>query len=127
MRVRDMVSEVNKLVARVRTAQAKQRDSAGAAAAGAALNELATHLITPSIRYSKPELQTHVTYLYSLTNATDQRVGQDAMDRYAELRKELDRRGREMDASLGGGEEDGAGSVPRCNTERTSMSEAAFP
>jgi hypothetical protein len=52
--------------------------------------DVAAHLITPSIRYSKPELQTHITYLYSLTTATDQRIGRDAIDRYTVLRKELD-------------------------------------
>ena len=72
MRVRDLVSEVNKLAARVRG------------------TGLATHVITPSIRYSKPELQTHITYLYTLTNATDQKIGRDAIERYKALRKELD-------------------------------------
>jgi photosystem II stability/assembly factor-like uncharacterized protein len=75
MRVRDLVSDVNKTVARVRAAKR---------------TDLAAHLITPSIRYSKPELQTHITYLYSLTTATDQKIGRDAIDRYAVLRKELD-------------------------------------
>jgi len=91
LRVRDMVSEVNKAVARVRAAQASLRDAAGGSGDKLAqLNGLASHLITPSIRYSKPELQTHITYLYSLTNATDQKIGRDAVERYQELRKELD-------------------------------------
>ena len=67
----------------------------------AKLNELASYLITPSTRYSKPELQTHITYLYSLTTATDQKIGQDAVDRYTELRKELDRRVAELNGILG--------------------------
>ena len=65
------------------------------------LRELSSHLITPSIRYSKPELQTHITYLYSMTNATDQKIGRDAVERYAELRKELDQRVAEMNRILG--------------------------
>src|SRR4029077_5143921 len=97
LRVRDMVSEANKAVARVRAAQAGLRDAAGGCAHKLAkLNDLASHLITPSIRYSKPELQTHINYLYSLTNATDQKIGRDAVERYRELRKELD----EMIAAL---------------------------
>ena len=97
LRVRDMVSEVNKAVARVRAAQASLRDAAGGSGDKLAkLNELASRLITPSIRYSKPELQSHITYLYSLTNATDQKIGRDAIERYQELRKELD----EMVAAL---------------------------
>jgi photosystem II stability/assembly factor-like uncharacterized protein len=91
LRVRDMTSEVNKAVARVRAAQASLRDAAGGSGDKLTqLNELASHLITPPIRYSKPELQTHITYLYSLTNATDQKIGRDAVERYQELRKELD-------------------------------------
>jgi len=81
----------------VRSAQASFRDAAGGSGDKLAkLNELALHLITPSIRYSKPELQTHINYLYSLTNATDQKIGHDAVERYQELRKELD----EMIAAL---------------------------
>jgi photosystem II stability/assembly factor-like uncharacterized protein len=96
MRVRDLVSDMNRTVARLRAALA--------AAAGdkdgdtqARLNDLASHLITPSIRYSKPELQTHVTYLYTMTNNTDQKVGRDGLDRYPVLRKELDARMAELD------------------------------
>ena len=97
LRVRDMVSEANKAVARVRAAQASLRDTAGGSGDKLAkLNELASHLITPPIRYSKPELQTHINYLYSLTNATDQKIGRDAVERYQGLRKELD----EMIAAL---------------------------
>src|SRR5579871_4947555 len=87
MRVRDLVSYVNRTVANLRTAQ---RSSGGSPDTVSKLNELASHLITPSIRYSKPELQTHITYLYSLTTATDQKIGRDAIDRYGTLRKELD-------------------------------------
>ena len=68
-----------------------------------ALNELASHLITPSIRYSKPELQTHITYLYSLTNMTDQKIGRDAIERYGVLRKELDEKLAGLNAILGPG------------------------
>jgi hypothetical protein len=58
-------------------------------------------LITPSIRYSQPELQTHITYLYGMTNATDQKIGRDAIDRYEVLRKELDQRIAELNKILG--------------------------
>jgi photosystem II stability/assembly factor-like uncharacterized protein len=101
LRVRDLVSEMNKTLARLRTAQSSLRDSAGGAGDKLTkLNELASHLITPAIRYSEPELQTHITYLYSLTTATDQKVGQDAVDRYNVLRKELERRVAELNEIL---------------------------
>src|ERR1035438_3618578 len=73
MKVRDLVSDVNRTVTRVRaglTALAGKPDSA---ATLASLKDLAASLITPTIRYRKPELQTHITYLYSETNATDQK------------------------------------------------------
>ncbi len=101
LRVLALVSDVNRAVARVRAGQASLRGNAAEAQKLAKLNELASHLITPSIRYSKPELQTHITYLYSLTSATDQKIGQDAVDRYTELRKELDQRVAELNSILG--------------------------
>ncbi|MEO8025852.1 MAG: hypothetical protein ABI823_05245, partial [Bryobacteraceae bacterium] len=81
-------------VARLRTAQR-------AGNVPPAVKDLAAQLITPSIRYSKPELQTHITYLYSMTNSTDQKIGRDAIDRYAALRKELDSRIAELNKLLG--------------------------
>ena len=65
------------------------------------LNELSSHLVTPIIRYSQPELQTHITYLYNMTNNTDQKVGLDALERLKTLRKELDERVAELNKILG--------------------------
>jgi hypothetical protein len=102
LRVRDMTSEANKAVVRVRAAQASLRDAAGGSGDKLTkLNDLASHLITPPIRYSKPELQTHIAYLYSLTNTTDQKIGHDAVERYQELRKELDAMIAALNAVLG--------------------------
>jgi photosystem II stability/assembly factor-like uncharacterized protein len=96
IKVRDLVSEVNKTVARVRVARTKLTGDKLVK-----LNEIASYLITPSIRYSKPELQTHITYLYGMTNETDQKIGHDAVERYAVLRKELDQRNAELKLLLG--------------------------
>jgi photosystem II stability/assembly factor-like uncharacterized protein len=102
VRVRDLVSETNKVVARVRASQVSLKGSLGVEAEQLAkVNEVASHLITPGIRYSKPELQTHVTYLYSEDNNTDQKVGHDAMERYLELKKELELRNAELIKILG--------------------------
>jgi hypothetical protein len=98
IKARDLVSEVNKSVARIRVAQAKLANDP---AKLAKLNEIASHMITPAIRYSKPELQTHISYLYSMTSATDQKIGRDAFERYAVLKKELDQRNVELRALLG--------------------------
>jgi hypothetical protein len=65
------------------------------------LKDLSADLITPSIRYSKPELQTHILYLYSLTTGTDQKIGRDAIARYNALRKELNDRIAELDHIAG--------------------------
>jgi hypothetical protein len=62
---------------------------------------VASHLITPAIRYSQPALQTHVTYLYTEDNNTDQKVGHDALNRYLELKKELELRNAELIKILG--------------------------
>jgi photosystem II stability/assembly factor-like uncharacterized protein len=90
IRVRELVSDVNKLVARINAAPKSPQ-----------LTDLASHIITPTIRYSKPELQTHITYLYSLTTGTDQKIGRDATDRYEILRKELDARMAELNKLVG--------------------------
>ncbi len=91
MQVRDMVSDVNQLVARVRAERSRLRDATGAAADTLRLvTALEQKLVTPPVRYSKPELQAQITYLYSLTNQADQRIGRDVIERYAVLRKELD-------------------------------------
>jgi len=104
VRVRDLVSDVNKAVARIRAAQTDLRAKSGNASETLTkLDELASHMITPAIRYSKPELQTHITYLYSVTNSTDQRIGRDTIERYAVLRKELDERVAQLNAILGPG------------------------
>jgi hypothetical protein len=57
----------------------------------------------PAIRYSKPELQAHIQYLYSMTTQADQRIGRDAIARFNVLRKELDQRIAELRKILGPG------------------------
>ncbi len=98
MKVRDLVSDVNQTVSKVRTVL---RESTVSPEMLARLKDLAASLITPPVRYSKPELQTHITYLYTLTNSTDQKIGRDAIERYNLLRKELDIRIAEMNRILG--------------------------
>ena len=101
MRVRDLVSEVNQLVARARAAQQSLKGKPDSASQLDAIDSVAAHLITPTVRYSKPELQTHLTYLYQMTNSADEKPGKDATERYLELRKELDQRKAEINRLLG--------------------------
>jgi photosystem II stability/assembly factor-like uncharacterized protein len=100
MKVRDLVSEVNRTVSRVRAGLAQLAGKPDSAATLASLKDLAASLITPTVRYSKPELQTHIAYLYSETNGTDQKVGRDAIERYHALRQELDQRIAQLDKIL---------------------------
>ena len=95
MKTRNLVSDVNKAVVRVRAAQRAGGDKL------VKVNEIASHLITPAIRYSKPELQTHIQYLYGMTNVADQKIGRDAIERYQVLRKELDGYVGELNKLLG--------------------------
>jgi hypothetical protein len=93
MRVRQLVSDANQTVAKLRAAQAKLRGAAPGSAAAAELanlTDLAGRLLTPQIRYSQPGLQTHITYLFGMTNSTDQKIGRDAIERYGVVRKSLD-------------------------------------
>jgi photosystem II stability/assembly factor-like uncharacterized protein len=100
--VRDLVSDANKTVSRLRQAQAKLKGATGAQLEELnKLNELADKLITSPIRYSEPKLLTHITYLYSMTNGADEKPGKDAVDRLKVLRKNLDDRKKELDKILG--------------------------
>jgi hypothetical protein len=84
LRVRDLVTEVNRLVARV--AEAKRTATGDALAR---LNALEATLVTPPVRYSRPGLQAQIQYLYGLGTQADQRMGRDAAERYQTLRREL--------------------------------------
>jgi hypothetical protein len=104
MRMRAMVASVNELVRRVRDAQAKLAGASGADAAKAkALDAIASKLLTEPVRYGKPGLQAQITYLAGMTASVDQKIGHDAVERYAELKKELDALASETDRVLGTG------------------------
>jgi hypothetical protein len=88
--MRDMVAELNRVANRVRQARTRLR-SANSPDSLAKVNELAVTLFGPDegIRYGRPGLQTQITYLAGMTARVDQRVGRDAIERMATLRKEL--------------------------------------
>ena len=102
MKVHEMVVEANQLAARVREAQTKLRNaSTSDNDAAAKVNAIAAKLLSEPVRYGKPGLQAHITYLASMTANVDQRIGRDAIERYAVLRKELDDLRAEADRVLG--------------------------
>jgi photosystem II stability/assembly factor-like uncharacterized protein len=84
VRMRALVNEVNALVTRVREAQKRMEFREP-------VNALAAKLLTEPVRYGKPGLQAHITYLAGMTTGVDQKIGRDAIERYEVLRKELDR------------------------------------
>ncbi len=91
LRARDLVSDVNHLVDRVRTA--RQRAASAPTPDRtllAELEEVEQKLITPPVRYSQPGLQAHISYLYGMDTRADQQVGKDSKDRLMVLRAELD-------------------------------------
>jgi photosystem II stability/assembly factor-like uncharacterized protein len=101
MRVRQLVTGVNQLVAQVRDAQTKLRAPGADANKTTAVNAVAAKLITEPVRYSKPGLQAQITYLAGMTANVDQRIGRDAIERYEVLRKELEAIRTEVERLLG--------------------------
>jgi photosystem II stability/assembly factor-like uncharacterized protein len=92
MRVRDLLSDVNLAVKRIEDARAKLKDATGAADKEKLrkLDVIAAKLETPKVRYSEPELQGNIAYLYGMTRGADQKVGRDAIERYQTLRAAFD-------------------------------------
>src|SRR6185369_2263398 len=84
MRMRELVSIVNQLVTRVRDAQNKLKASTDIEKLNS-LNAIASKLLTEPVRYGKPGLQAHITYLAGMTANVDQKIGRDAIERYAVL------------------------------------------
>lgn len=102
VKMREMVAEVNTLLARVRAAESKYKNASGAAADTAKqVKEVSETLNTQPIRYGKPGLQAHITYLAGMTARADQKVGQDALERYTFLRKELESAKAKLDRAIG--------------------------
>ena len=88
LRARDLVTDVNRVVEQVRAL--RRRADGDSTAVLPALLAVERELLTPPVRYSRPGLQAHISYLYGMTDGADQRVGRDAQERYAELRKQFD-------------------------------------
>jgi len=97
VRMRRLVGDVSETVARVREMQASLR-SGGDAKKISALDAIAAKLSSEPVRYGKPGLQAHITYLAGMTTGADQKIGRDAVERYGVLRKELDAIRAELDS-----------------------------
>ena len=97
-RVLKLVDDMNKDVARLKKAQA---DKSLSPEKMQQLKAIADKVMTPTIRYSQPELQTQVQYLYSMTTRTDQKIGKDAVAQYGILRKHVDAVTSSLNSILG--------------------------
>ena len=102
VRVRDLVSEANLLAERMKAARTRLTKQGGGAADStlAALEPLERRLVAESVRYGRPGLQTQIAYLYEMNLNADQKVGRDAVARYATLRRELAALRRDVDRVL---------------------------
>jgi photosystem II stability/assembly factor-like uncharacterized protein len=90
VRMRQLTQDVTQTLTRVREVRTKLHasNSPNAAKADALYDQM---VATPEgIRYNKPGLQAHVQYLAGMTTGVDQKIGRDAIERYAELKKQLD-------------------------------------
>ena len=94
MRMRDLVATVNQLATRIREAQRRSPNDTR-------VSTLATKVLTEPVRYGRPGLQAHITYLAGMTTSVDQKIGRDAIERYQVLKKELDALRLEADQILG--------------------------
>jgi hypothetical protein len=113
MRMRILITSVNELAARVRDAQTKLRNAP--TNDGDTLNRvnaIAAKLLTEPVRYGKPGLQAHITYLAGMTANIDQKIGRDAIERYEVLRKELEAVRADVNRVLGPAQTVSAGNGP---------------
>jgi hypothetical protein len=95
--VRAFTQQVNQLVTRVRTAREAART--GPPEKLAAIEKIFSQLATwpEGVRYSRPGLQAHTSYLAGLGTRVDQKVGRDALERLAALKKDYERLKAEAD------------------------------
>lgn len=103
LKLRDMVAEVGRLRTRIQGATSRLRNAGGAAAADtlARVEAVAEKVETEPVRYGKPGIQAHIGYLAGMTSGNDQKIGRDAIARYAALRQELDAIKAELGRILG--------------------------
>jgi hypothetical protein len=99
--VRAFSQQVTQLVTRVRAAREAARG--GPADRLAAIEALYAQLIPwpEGVRYARPGLQAHTQYLAGLGTRVDQKVGRDAFERLAVLKKDYARLNAEADTLLG--------------------------
>ena len=103
LKMRELTASMAETLTRVRGARAQFGAGTGADAAKARrINEIYDEIVnTPEgVRYNKPGLQEHISYLAGMTTRVDQKIGRDAIERYQTLKKQLDDIRAELDRLL---------------------------
>ena len=102
LRMRELVTRAGRAATRVQGALTRLKGATGAASDTLArVQAVAGKLLTEPVRYGKPGLQAHITYLNGMTNGADQKIGRDAIARYDVLKRELDALEAELTQVLG--------------------------
>jgi hypothetical protein len=102
LRMRELVTRAGRAAVRVQGALTRLKGASGAAADTLArVQAIAGKLLTEPVRYGKPGLQAHITYLNGMTNGADQKIGRDAIARYEVLKREFDALDAELTQVLG--------------------------
>jgi photosystem II stability/assembly factor-like uncharacterized protein len=102
LKMREMVAEVGRVRQRIQSTMSRLANASGAGADTLSkVQAVAAKVETEPVRYGKPGIQAHITYLAGMTSGADQKIGRDAIARYAVLRKELDAIKAELDRILG--------------------------
>ncbi len=101
-RTRRLVADANQLAARLRDAQAKaQSDSAADRTKASQLDAIAAKLFPNRSGMASPVFRRTSPTSPGMTTGADQKIGRDALERYATLRKELDELGSDLDRVIG--------------------------
>ena len=98
VRVAQLNASVQRTLQRVR--QARQRFPEGTPERRQ-LEAIAAKIETEPVRYGKPGLQQHISYLAGMTRGVDMKIGRDAIARYNVLKAEWDAVVAEVDRLLG--------------------------
>ena len=101
-RTRELVADVNAAVTRTRAVETRMKNPTGASLDTLTkVRAISEQLLTAPMRYGKPGLQAHISYLNGMTSRVDQKVGRDALARYMVLRTEFDVLKKQLDGVLG--------------------------
>ena len=100
VRMRELTAAAAQLVGRVRGGHGRSSDAA-IARRSCARSTSSSSTRPEGVRYNKPGLQSHITYLAGMTTGVDQKIGRDAIERYQALKKELDALKLEAEKVLG--------------------------